>query len=68
MKLEVTIGCAACGFSSKFRVDTFFDCDSLICPGCGNEHCLSITSVTEVKASVFKEQSRLQRLQQIRRL
>ncbi len=68
MKLEVTIGCAACGFSNKIRVDSFFDCDHLICPGCGNENCLSITSVTEEVPPVFKKQDLLQRLQRIRLL
>ncbi len=68
MMLEVTIGCAACGFSNKLHVNSFFDCDSLVCPGCGNENCLSITSVTEEATSRFKKQNILQRLERIREL
>lgn len=68
MMLEVTIGCAACAFSDKIHVNSFFNCDDLICPGCGNEHCLSITSVTEEAAPCFKGQSNLQKLQRIRQL
>ena len=68
MKLEITVGCAACGFSNKIHVDSYFDCDGLVCPGCRNENCLSITSVTEEEFSVFRKHNILQRLQKIQQL
>lgn len=67
MKLEVTIGCTACGFSNKIHINSRIDCDALVCPGCGNENCLSIVSVTE-ETSNFMQQSILHRLQKIRKM
>lgn len=68
MKLEVTIGCAACGFSNKFKVNSNFDCSPLVCPKCKNEDCLSITSVSEISNENFKKQNILKRLQRIQQL
>lgn len=68
MKLEVTIGCAACGFSNKLSVISNFDCTSLICPKCMNEDCLSIISVSEITPENFNKQNILKRLQMIRQL
>lgn len=68
MKLEVTIGCAACGFSNKFNVAGNFDCSALTCPKCKNEDCLSITSVSEITPENFKKQNILKRLEMIRQL
>ena len=68
MKLEVTISCAACEFSSKISVNSNFDCSNLICPKCKNEDCLSITSVSEITPENFRKQNILKRLQMIRQL
>lgn len=68
MKLNVTIGCAACGFSDTLRVDSGFDCSDLVCPKCRNEDCLSITSVTEAANGNFRKQSILKRLRMIQDL
>lgn len=65
MKLNVTIGCAACGFSTTFTVNDRFDCSTLSCPKCKNEDCLSITSVSEIIPENFKKQSILKRLRMI---
>lgn len=65
MMLNVTIGCAACGFSNTFRVNDCFDCTTLVCPKCRNEDCLSITSVSEIIQDNFKKQSILKRLRMI---
>jgi len=68
MNLEVTIGCAACGFSNTLKVNSKFDCTALICPSCKNEDCLSITSVSEIATESFKKKNILKRLQMIRQL
>jgi hypothetical protein len=68
MKLEVTIGCVVCGFSSKMNVDTNFDCSALVCPKCKNEDCLSITSASEISPENFRKENILKRLQTIRQL
>jgi hypothetical protein len=68
MKLEVTIGCIVCGFSSKTNVDSNFDCSSLVCPKCKNEDCLSITAASEISHENFKKENILRRLQTIRQL
>lgn len=67
MKLNVTIGCSACSFQRRNTVKLPFDCDSLPCPGCGSENCLSIVAVHD-KSSMFSPhdiQKRLQRMREI---
>lgn len=47
MKLNTILGCSICGFETKKTVGLPFDCDSLICPRCGEGNCLSIIAITE---------------------
>lgn len=47
MKLNAMLGCSICSFETKKTVTLPFDCDSLICPRCGEGNCLSIITVTE---------------------
>ena len=68
MKLIITVGCAACGFSDTFRVDYGLDCSDIVCPKCRNDDGLSITSVTESAGDNFKKQSILKRLRMIQEL
>ncbi len=68
MKFEVTLGCAACGYTNTVKADSGFDCSNLICPKCKNEDCLSITAVTEAAAEAFKKQNILKRLKMIQNL
>jgi len=68
MKLEFTIGCAACGFSKKVSVNSKLDCSTLICPKCKNEDCLSIISVSEIVTENFRNKDILKRLEMIRQL
>lgn len=68
MKLNITIGCAACGFANTFKANYGFDCSNLVCPKCGNEDCLSITSVTESISKSFNKQNIQKRLRMIQNL
>lgn len=65
MKLNVTIGCSVCNFKSKNKVELPFDCDTLLCPRCHNENCLSIIKVLE-EPSMFNSQDVLKRLERMR--
>ena len=65
MKLNVTIGCSVCNLKSRTKVELPFDCDTLLCPSCGNENCLSIIKVIE-ELSMFNSQDILRRLQKMR--
>ncbi|MEN6314589.1 MAG: hypothetical protein ABFD25_10115 [Clostridiaceae bacterium] len=68
MKMKVTIGCAACGFSDTLNVNSAIDCSAIVCPKCGNEDCMSITSVSESADDNFKKPNVLKRLQMINQL
>lgn len=68
MNFKITIGCAACGFTNTFKVDSGFNCSNLVCPKCRIEDCLSITSVSEFNGDNFKKQSIIKRLRMIQEL
>jgi len=70
MKLDVTLGCAICGFKNKRDVMLPFDCDSLICPRCGESNCLSIISIAEDTRfpTNYSRQDSLRELEIIRKL
>jgi hypothetical protein len=67
MKLNVTISCSICNFKSKNKVELPFDCDTLLCPSCGGENCLSILTVHD-ELSMFNSQGIQKRLQRMREL
>gem|GEM_PF-809003 len=67
MDLNVTISCSTCNFSITQKVELPFDCDSIICPKCSNENCLSITKVHE-ESSMFNRKDIYKRLERIRNL
>lgn len=68
MKMKVTIGCAACGFSDTLNVNSIIDCSVITCPKCGNDDCMSITSVSDSVSDNFRKLNVLKRLHMINQL
>lgn len=50
MKMDTTLGCSLCGFEMKKTVTLPFDCDTLVCPRCGEGNSLSIITIAENEA------------------
>lgn len=55
MKMNATLSCSICGFETKKTVLLPFDCDTVVCPRCGEGNSLSIITIAENEAAYEKK-------------